>query len=164
MLRFGVVALTLAVFSSNAFAYPIFYACSADGRLREFVNTKELETLVLSSTDEEVMNKRLKVLCGGIYECFAVLKQALMLTKANIQINNQILEAEVRALVEKKGAELNQSIDPALPTTARNLMEMAQDIQACRKAQEDLPEDSFRLYDPRFGNPKYGDGGLILQN
>lgn len=163
-MRWFALALLITLIVPNARAYPIFYSCNSDGQIREHVDTQELQTLVLAATDEDSLNAKILKLCGGIHECFSVLKQALLLTKQSIEISDEILQDEVQNLISKKGAELNESVDSSLPTMAKNVMEMAQDVYACRKTQEDLPEDSFRLYNLDASNQDYGAGGLILQN
>lgn len=137
-LRLVFSTLLVAMLGANSvFAYPIFIACNADGTLRETLSTRDIQAAVLLATDPSALDRKLTEICAGKADCFAILKQAFLLTQSSIEIANDLFEREVEKL-EAKADELNEQIDPSLSATAKNLVSMSNEIYACRKAQEGL--------------------------
>lgn len=136
------ISLSLTLLIQSAQAYPIFYSCTSDGRMRDVLNSRDIETLVLGAIDDKGLDDTILNICSGNKECFSVLKQALLLTQVSLQAANSVYQAELSKIAARTEA-LNQKIDPSLSETARNMVEMANEIYACRKAQENLPWSSF---------------------
>ncbi len=138
--------VALAIFTQIplAGAYPIFYSCTTDGRMQDVLSTRDIETTVLNAIGDKGLNTKILDLCGGNTECFAVLKQALLLTQVSLEAANSVYQEELAKIAVQTSA-LNQKIDPSLPETARNMVAMANEIYACRKGQENLPWSDFAI-------------------
>lgn len=142
--RFVLSALMVLVAApSTSRAYPIFYACEG-GRANDHLDTKDIKEKVLSMKAAGKSDSEILDICGGQEECFAVLKQALLLTRASAEIANEVFEAlvlEIEARTEKLQADLK--VDRSIPETAKNLIVMADAVNECRKEQHDLVPGTF---------------------
>lgn len=146
--------------SGPAGAYPIFYSCDAAGRANDILDTKDIQAKVLSALSSPNSDSEIAMLCRGQEECFAVLKQALLLTRSSAEAANRIYRKEVEA-IDAKTAKLQADlkIDRAVPETAKNLIVMANAINECRKEQLGLLPGSF-IYDGHAASD--GDNGKDL--
>jgi hypothetical protein len=110
--------------------------------MRDMLNTRDIETVVLNAIQDKGLDAKILDVCRGNKECFAVLKQALLLTQVSLEAANVIFQKEL-VKIAARASELNEKIDSSLSDTARNMVEMANEIYACRKAQENLPWSDF---------------------
>lgn len=127
---------------STAEAYPIFFKCDSRGVLSDILTAPEIQQAIRESRSTQSMDDRITEICAGKAECFSILKQALLLTRVTVEAANGAYENEITKL-EAKAASLNQKIDPGVDRLTRNLYEMANEVYACRKSQENLPWKSF---------------------
>jgi hypothetical protein len=136
--------LLLGTLPGLANAYPIFFTCDASGHARDVLNAKVIQAKVLSALTAPNSDSEIAAICEGEAECFAVLKQAFLLTQETAGIANALYEKEIA----KIQTTLNQidsdlSVDPSVSATAKNLILMADGVNECRKRQVGMKWSDF---------------------
>ena len=141
-----VAAFLITLGPVAAQAYPIFYKCDASGHVDDVLDSKDIREKVLAlplPTQADIDSKIAKI-CEDNAECFAILKQAFLLTQDTASAANELYEREVRKIEEKLkkiGDEIR--VDSEVPEIAKNLLYMTDSVNECRQSQLRQPVADF---------------------
>ncbi len=139
------IALAVALLVPGlANAYPLFYTCSADGHLTDYVDAKDVQEQVLMAVDSPETDAQITETCKNSIECFSVLKQALLLTQRTAELANTVFLRLVKQIEARMTDIMGEVlVDDSVPKTAKSLVIMADSINECRKAQIDQTPTKF---------------------
>lgn len=114
------ISLIILLLPSTAFAYPIFFKCSPDGRLSDQITPREmsgrLQSMVtrLRSLSETARENEITDLCDGGNVCMNELRQLMTMAQVGGQVTEEIIQAELSRVSEAaRAAATNlQAITP----------------------------------------------------
>ena len=137
-----VAAFLIALGPVAAQAYPIFYKCDASGHVDDVLDSKDIREKVLAlplPTQADIDSKIAKI-CEDNAECFAILKQAFLLTQDTASAANELYEREVRK-IEEKLRKIGRTVSAS---TAASASSAAQSVSNCGAAASSAARAAVR--------------------